>query len=150
MFARRLFSLFIVSLAAAAVAACGSGKEIPPADSVATLAESLKAAGLSVNGPAPNDVLASHYFSIPGVSFQANGETLHAYEFDSEDAAAGERSIVSADGYGIGSKYIQWETAPSFYNSGRLIVIYDGDKSLLENTLASAMGDRFAGSEPES
>ena len=146
---RRIVLSLLIAMTAAALLACGESK-VPPADSVITLGEALEAAGFSVNGPSPNDVLSSRFFSIPGVRFVAGGETVHAYEFDSEDAAALEKATVSEDGYGIGSKYVNWSVAPSFYASGRLIVIYDGDQPKVKETLANAMGERFAGTDPES
>jgi hypothetical protein len=54
---RKLTVLSMIVLFAFAVAACGSGKSIPEATSVTTLGESLKAAGMRVEGPNPNEVL---------------------------------------------------------------------------------------------
>ena len=150
MSSRRVLLSFLVALTAVAFVACGGGKQVQPADSVVTLGQALEAAGLSVNGPLPNDFLMSRFFSVPGVSFEAGGETVYAYEFDSEEVAALEKATVSEDGYGIGFRYVNWSVAPSFYSSGRLIVVYDGDSSQMEATLATALGDRFAGSEPAS
>ncbi len=134
------FSLF--------AAACGSSGEIPEADSTDTLAASLEAAGMRVDGPVENDFLSRSYFSIPGVQFNASGETVLAYEFDDPEELAAQRALVSPDGYGIGSKYIQWVVGPNYYQNGNLIVVYDGDKSLVTETLAAAMGEPFAGGNP--
>lgn len=145
---RRLLTIFLLTLAATALSACGSSGEIPPADSVETLAKSLGAAGLRVDGPQPNGLLASHYFSVPGVVFEASGETVHAYEFEDDAELAAQRDLVSPDGWGIGAKYINWTSGPSYFQNGRLIVIYDGEKQLVRETLTAAMGQRFAGSDP--
>lgn len=148
MLVRRLFLLSFIGVIGLLAIACSGEKSIPAADSVDSLSVALKAAGLKVNGPKENGVLASRFFSIPGVSLTASGETILAYEFESEEAAAADRSQVSPDGWGIGPKYINWRVAPSYYSNGRLIVIYDGDKELVKQTLSVAMGERFAGSDP--
>ncbi len=145
---RRLLAITLVSLAAVVVSACGSSGEIPQADSVETLSKALQAAGLRVEGPLPNGFLSSSYFSIPGVKFEASGETVFVYEFESDSELAEQRDLVSPDGWGIGAKYINWAADPSFYQNGRLIVIYDGDQQLMMDTLTAAMGERFAGSDP--
>lgn len=145
---RRMFAVSLLVLVAALVSACGGSTDIPKADSMTTLGEALEAAGLRVNGPLPNDVLSSRYFSIPGMQFEASGETIYAYEFSDDAELAAQRHLVSPDGWGIGTKYIHWTVAPSYYQNGRLIVIYDGDKKLVMDTLAAAMGDRFAGTDP--
>lgn len=149
---RRLFAigliLLVAAFVAAFVAACGSSGDIPEADSVETLSKALQAAGLRVEGPLPNGVLSSHYFSVPGVMFEASGETVLAYQFESDAELAAQRDLVSPDGWGIGAKYINWSADPSYYQNGRLIVIYDGDKQLVRDTLTAAMGERFAGSDP--
>jgi hypothetical protein len=54
-------------------------------------------------------------------------------ENDTEFAA--QRDLVSPDGWGIGSKYINWSTAPNYYHNGRMIVINDGDKRLVWKSL---------------
>ena len=42
-------------------------------------------------------------------------------------------------------KYVNWSNTPKFYKNGNMIVVYDGTQELITNTLASAMGDLFAG-----
>ena len=146
---RKLLIIPLIAAFAVLLIACGSGKAIPEANSVASLGESLKAAGLRVAGPNPNDVLSSRFFSVPGVQFTASGEIVYAYEFESDDEVAAQRDLVSPDGYGIGLKYVNWTAAPSFYQNGRLIVIYEGEAQLMLDTLVAAMGERFAGTDPE-
>jgi hypothetical protein len=146
---RKLTVLAMVALFVFALTACGSGKASPEATSVTTLGESLKAAEMRVQGPNPNDVLSSRFVSVPGVQYVASGETVYAYEFETDEELTAQRALVSPDGYGIGLKYVNWSVAPSFYQKGRLIVIYDGKAQLMLDTLVAAMGERFAGSDPE-
>lgn len=145
---RRLFLVPTISIFAVAAFACGSSGGIPEADSVDSLASALEAAGMRVNGPMENDFLSASYFTIPGIQYQASGETVFVYEFADDEEFASQRNLVSPDGWGIGLKYIQWEVGPSYYESGRMIVIYDGDKKLVMDTLAAAMGEPFAGGNP--
>ncbi len=145
--ARKLFAISLLSVFATIVIACGSGS-IPEADSVESLGTALEAAGMRVDGPNENDRLSANYFSIPGMQYTASGETLFVYEFPDDDELATQKALVSPDGWGIGLKYIQWTVGPSYYQNGRLIVIYDGEKSLIMDTLTSAMGDRFAPGNP--
>ncbi len=147
MFGRRF--LLVLSLAALAIAiACSSSKEIPEATTVESLGRALESAGMRVDGPNENDLLSANYFSVPGAQYTASGETVFVYEFETESEMASQRDLVSPDGWGIGLKYIQWTVAPSYYQNGNLIVIYDGDKSLVMDTLVAAMGEPFAQTEP--
>ena len=144
---RRLLAVSILSLVALVATACGSSQNIPEATNVETLGEALEAAGLRVNGPVDNDFLSSTYFSIPGVQFDVSGEKVLVYEFDDDTELAAQRSLVSPDGWGIGLKYIQWSVGPKYYQNGKLIVIYDGEKTRITETLATAMGEPFVSSE---
>lgn len=145
---RRFFVVSTISLLAMAAVACGSSGSIPEASSTESLAKALEAAGMRVNGPLDNDFLSANYFSIPGVQFNASGEIVLVYEFTDEAELAAQRDLVSPDGWGIGHKYIQWSVGPSYYQNGNLIVIYDGEKKLITDTLVAAMGEPFAGGEP--
>lgn len=147
MSARRLLFGSMISMVALVAAACGSSGVIPEATSVDSLAKSLETAGMRVDGPNNNDVLSSRYFSVSGVQYTASGETVYAYEFPDGEQLAAQAELVSPDGWGIGSKYIQWSVGPSYYQNGNLIVIYDGDKKLIMETLAAAMGEPFAGGD---
>ena len=146
---RKLTVLMMMAVFILVLGACGSGKAIPEANSVATLGEALEAAGMRVAGPNHNDVLSSRFLSKPGVQYVASGEIVYAYEFDDDAELAEHRALVSPDGYGIGLKYVNWSVAPSFFQKGNLIVIYDGEAQLMLDTLVAAMGERFAGSDPD-
>lgn len=145
---RRLFLLPVISLFAVVAVACNSSGEIPAADSVDSLARALESAGMRVEGPSANDFLSANYFAIPGVQYTASGEIIFAYEFENDEELASQRALVSPDGWGIGPKYIQWSVGPSYYQSGNLIVIYDGDETFVMETLTAAMGEPFAGGKP--
>ena len=65
---KRLSYLLISGLLLLLIA-CSSSNEIKPADSVASLEQALKDAGMRVEGPNENDFLSARFFSIPGVQF---------------------------------------------------------------------------------
>ena len=144
----RLMVFVAVAVFSLMAFACGSSGEIPEANSAESLAEALKAGGMRVDGPNENDFLSRSYFSIEGVQFDASGETILAYEFDDPAELTAQRDLVSPDGYGIGAKFIQWLVEPNYYQNGNLIVIYDGDKKLVTDTLTAAMGEPFVGGNP--
>ncbi len=145
---RRLFAGSIVSIVVIAAVACGASASIPQATSVDSLGDALESAGLRVQGPAANDFLSASYFSIPGVQYSASGEMVLAYEFTDSSELAAQKDLVSPDGWGIGNKFIQWTVAPSFFQNGNLIVVYDGEAKLIIETLTEAMGEPFAQSDP--
>lgn len=145
--ARKALSFALLSAVVLLAAACSSSGQIPEANSVESLGEALKAAGMRVDGPRQNDFLSASYFSVPGVQYTASGETVLVYQFETEAETEAQRQLVSPDGWGIGSKYIQWIVGPNYYQNGRMIVIYDGEASLVKDTLAAAMGEPFASSE---
>lgn len=146
---RHLVAVSLVSITIFVLSACNSsGGEIPEADSVLTLGEALEAAGLRVNGPLDNDFLSARYFSIPGVQFDVSGEMVLAYEFDTDDEVTTQRELVSPDGWGIGSKYINWTVGPNYYQNGRLLVVYDGEEQAVLETLNLAMGQPFSSGNP--
>lgn len=145
---RRLTVLSLSLVLAIVALACSSSGEISEATTVESLGKALKAAGMRVDGPDQNGLLAANYFSVPGVQYTASGETLFVYEFETDEETMAQKDLVSPDGWGIGLKYINWTVAPSYYQNGRMIVIYDGEQDLVKNTLVAAMGERFAGSEP--
>jgi hypothetical protein len=137
--------LAVALLLCAAIMAVACGKTIPAADSSATLASALNAAGIAVSGPEGNNPLDAGIFSIPGAFYSAAGEKVLAYEFDTEADAQAAAAQVTPDGYGIGSKYVGWGGAPHIHLNGRLIAVYIGDGAKVKETLVTAMGEQIAG-----
>jgi len=78
---------------------------------------------------------------VPGREIVASGESLLAFEFPSETETDEQLALVSEDGYGIGLKYINWVNDPYFFRNGTLVVVYDGDTSLVKTTLEEAMNE---------
>lgn len=145
----RRFLLIAVAVLLIAAVACSSGGEIGPANSYDSLAAALEAAGMKIDDRSENGFLFSSVFSVPGIELTASGEQILAFEFATSEEAAQQASLVSEDGYGIGLKYINWINTPQFYMNGNMIVVYDGSQSLVTSTLVTAMGEQFAGGNPD-
>lgn len=145
----RRFLLVAVAVLLIAAVACSSGGEIGPADTYDSLAAALEAAGMKIDDRSENGFLFSSVFSVPGIELTASGEQILAFEFATSEEAAQQASLVSEDGYGIGLKYINWISTPQFYMNGNMIVVYDGSQSLVTSTLVTAMGEQFAGGNPD-
>lgn len=145
----RRFLLVAVAVLSITAVACSSGGEIGPADSYDSLATALEAAGMKIDDRSENGFLFASVFSVPGIELTASGEQILAFEFATSEEAAQQASLVSEDGYGIGLKYINWTNSPQFFMNGNMIVVYDGSQSLVTSTLVTAMGEQFAGENPD-
>ncbi|MDA1280650.1 MAG: hypothetical protein O3B95_11555 [Chloroflexi bacterium] len=141
----RRFYLSILTVFSVLVVACSGGGTIEAADSYDSLAAALESAGMKIDNRSENGFLFANIFSVTGIEITASGEHILAFEFDTPEEASKQASMVSEDGFGIGLKYINWGDTPQFYKNGNMIVVYDGSQNLVTRTLASAMGDKFAG-----
>ena len=125
-----------------------------PVEDYISLVDTLRAAGATVDPAGPEAF--TDYFAPQGQLLTVNGEGISAYEFGSAeeaDAAAGGvsatgSSIVTtmADGTEMATM-VTWVAPPHFYKAGKLIVIYVGSDSDVNNALQEAMGPQFAGGE---
>lgn len=145
----RRFLLIVIAVFSVLAVACSGGGDIEPADSYESLSAALESAGMKVGEQNENKFLFSNVFSIPGIEMTASGEQILAFQFETLDEARDQAALVSDDGYGIGRKYINWSDEPQFFLNGKMIVVYDGTKELVIDTLTSAMGERFVGSAPD-
>ena len=85
-----------------------------------------------------------------------NGEDIQAFEFGSAEEADAAAGGVSANGLSIlttmadGTKMasmVDWFAPVHYYKAGKLIVLYVGGDSDVNNALQEAMGPQFAGNE---
>ena len=144
----RRFLFFALTALSVIAVTCSSSADIEPADSYESLSAALEAGGMKVSEQTENAFLFSDVFSVPGIRMTASGEEILAFEFPTVKEAAEQASLVSADGYGIGLKYVNWSDTPQFFKNGNMIVLYDGSQALVMSTLIAAMGERFAGGVP--
>jgi hypothetical protein len=130
----------------ASPAATGSGAASPSSREVtdySSFADALKDQGHSVErgnrGGFPGGLM-----DIPGRGEFIDGEPVLAFEFPSTKAFEEMRSTIRPRGDTIGDAIINWD-APHFYCSGRLIVLYFGDKQRTLDALDTLLGHPFAG-----
>lgn len=148
MMLRRFLLVSFAAFSVVAVACAGGGSDIQ-AVSYDSLSAALEAAGMKVENQGENKFLFSDLFSVPGIELSASGEQVLAFEFATLEEANEQAALVSDDGYGVGHKYINWIATPQFFRNGNMIVVYDGSQSLVTTTLIAAMGEQFAGQDPD-
>jgi len=90
--------------------------------------------------------VAQPFMPVTGHELTLDGETLQAYEFPNKELADSFAETVSEDGSAVDEKPVTWPGPVHFYRSGRIIVIYVGEKAGTEETLTSVLGKQFAGS----
>ena len=137
--------LAVAVLAAVVLAAACGGADIAPADDLAGLVESLQQAGFDTPEQEETNMLESRFFDVPGVALVVPGRRILAFEFADESQAGAQAALVSADGSGIGNKFVGWRDTPHFFSRGRLIVIYQGDDQKTLDALEETLGPQFAG-----
>lgn len=115
----------------------------PASDPVAALAEALRAAGatLTVLGSFPTDPLGGR-----GTRLCVSAQEVRVYAFETEaDQAAVATKIDPTDPSMIGaSMIVEWAGNPTFWQQGRLIVLYLGSDPAVEAGLSSVLGQPFA------
>jgi hypothetical protein len=86
------------------------------------------------------------FFVIPDQVVKIDQQQLHVFDYATR--AKLRQVSISPDGTGISSKdgvaaIIEW--TPRFYRSGRLLVLYLGDRPIVLETLNLLLGPPFAG-----
>lgn len=108
----------------------------------------LETVGFSVR-PGGRTGLPASLLAVPGQQLFIEGVPTSVFEYPTERALDKVRSsirprgdeIPTADG---GTAIINWE-APHFYGSGKLLVVYLGDKQHTLDVLETLLGQPFAG-----
>jgi len=93
----------------------------------------------------PNGEIAQPFFSVKGRRLTVNGGDVEVFEYPSHVKATAEAARISSDGYSIGTTQVDWIAKPHFYNSGKLIILYVGENTVIESLLESVIGSQFAG-----
>ena len=141
---RTLFLILFILLSALLVTACGlqSASERNTASDYASLVETLKVAGATVEASAP---VSQEFLSPVGQVLKVNGQDVQVFEYPDEAAAEREAKTISPDGSSTTTTMITWIDAPHFYRSGKLMVLYVGSDAGITQLLASLLGTQFAG-----
>jgi hypothetical protein len=147
----RLSSLLViiltVLLAACAPRAAEPASNSPdspgsPVTDYASLVTALQAAGATVE---PAGEIEQAFFPVKAQVIKVDGNDVQVFEFADEAAAADAAALVSREGSAIGTNMVTWMASPHFYRSGTLIVLYVGEDEASLSTLASVLGEQFAG-----
>ena len=108
---------------------------------VAALVESSM--GHNVREGRTIDVIGLDVLGVPGRIVFVDGARVWTIEYPNTSAYDEARSLVGKDGHEIGDVSIDW--VPHFYGSGRLIVLYLGDRPSTRAALEELFGRQFAG-----
>lgn len=92
-----------------------------------------------------NGEIVQPFFAVKGRRITVNGGGVQVFEFPSHTKATAEAARISADGSSIGTTQTNWTEKPHFYNSGKLIILYLGESTEIQNLLESVVGSQFAG-----
>lgn len=120
----------------------GSVRQTTSASSWPELEKQLRSAGLELT--AAGEVEQPFWTRTARVFTTAGGD-LQLYEFATDADASAAAAQVGAGGGTIGTSSMAWMTAPHFFRSGRVIVIYLGGDDTSLATLQSVFGAQFAG-----
>jgi len=93
----------------------------------------------------PEGEIEQPFFSVTGFSIQVNGASVQVFEYSTAEDAEADASLVSTDGSSIGTSMPFWVDVPHFYYKEKIIVLYVGDDSAIEELLESVLGSQFAG-----
>ncbi len=113
-----------------------------PVEDQASLIDALRAAGANVE---PGEAVEQVFFSVSGQILKVNGADVQIFEYESAAAMETDAAQVAPDGGSIGTSMVTWIATPHFYKSGRLIVLYVGDDTVVLDLLKSVLGGQFAG-----
>ncbi|MDP3879001.1 MAG: DUF4399 domain-containing protein, partial [Dehalococcoidales bacterium] len=115
---------------------------VSPASEIDQLISDLRAAGATV---VPDEEISQPFFSVEGKIIKINNENVQVFEYASIEAAGADAAEVSPDGSSVGTTMVSWMSAPHFYKSGRLIVLYVGTDETVTGVLGEVLGKQFAG-----
>ena len=113
-----------------------------PVTDYVSLFDNLRAAGATVE---PAGDISQPFFSVNGLVITVNNSDVQVFEYADAATADTEAALVSPDGSSIGTTMVSWVATPHFYKTGKLIVLYVGDDTAVQNMLEDVLGSQFAG-----
>ncbi len=125
----------------------GSAAAEGQAEDLASLIAALEAQGMVV---VEGDMLEQDFFAVAPQILKVENEDVQVFEFENDaDAEAAANSVTGAgsmitlpDGRVI---QIDWMSAPHWFQSGRLVVLYVGDNADILAALEAALGPQIFG-----
>jgi hypothetical protein len=109
-----------------------------------SLVDALQRQHARVELPKDGDI-SQPFFSVAGRRITLEGEDVQVFEYKSVATARREARQVAADGRTVGTTQITWVSAPHFFKTGKLIVLYVGENPAVLKALGAALGRQFAG-----
>jgi hypothetical protein len=113
-----------------------------PTEIQASLMNDLRTAGAKVE---VGDSVEQAFFTVKGRIIKVNGADVQVFEYESAEAMEADASQVSADGGSVGTSMVAWMATPHFFKSGRVLVLYVGDDTVVLDLLKGTLGEQFAG-----
>ena len=104
-------------------------------------------AALDENGARVDSVgpISQPFFVPEGQVISVDGYEVQVFEFSIDQDVQSVAETISPDGTSIGTTMISWVEDPHFYKSGKLIVLYVGEKDTVLELLEVVLGPQFAG-----
>jgi hypothetical protein len=106
------------------------------------LLQGLRESSLSAQ---PAGQLSQPFFSIPVRLIAINPDQVQVLEYPDERSARTDAARVSPDGSTVGNSHVDWVAPPHFYRTGRLLVLYVGNRTDIKTALERLLGPQFAG-----
>jgi hypothetical protein len=136
--------------AASSVASSSAGSPTPSVQPVTDYSSFIDGLEISGHEVRHGERTGGDHLFGPGQLVFIDGVRVSTYEFRSERALDEFTASVSDDGYSIptrggGIAMVEWVTPPTFYASGKLLVLYFGGKPRTHDALELLMGRPFAG-----
>jgi hypothetical protein len=110
--------------------------------SLGQLIKTLKAGGEKVRRKGR---VEQPFFSVKGHIITLGDQDVQVFEYRTVKAAEVDARKVSVTGSSAGTSMPLWIAPPHFFKSGKLIVLYLGDESIVLKALEAVLGPQFAG-----
>ena len=121
--------------------------EAPTVKDDASFTQALEDAGYQVRH---GERTGGPFFSAPGQIVHVADAQLQVFEYPTRAALADDRSSIGLRGDTVPTKdggiaIVQWAGPPHFFSSGKLLVLYFGDRPVVLEALSLLLGTPFAG-----
>ena len=136
-----------ISAVATLAAAC-AGSVVPGGPSAVTAGSyDQLVAALRAKSVAVEDVgaVTQPFFEPEGRVVRLEGQDVQVFEFATEEDASSASETIAPDGGSVGTSMVTWISAPHFYHSGKLIVLYVGEGESVLAALQDVLGPQIAG-----
>jgi hypothetical protein len=110
----------------------------------------LRAAGLTLRGDVTggiHDPLLGGRWIPYAIGEAGSGESIRFYLFDTAEATASARSLISPDGEWIAGEKMDWHSPSHFFLADQMIIHYVGTSPAMLSLLTDRFGSQFAGSK---